>query len=261
MSPEKENEPEIEVTPDPVKEDPQIEISQADQPKQDSEFTKYRNRMEYQFRQYEKTTRELSEATRRMNEFMAKQATQREEVEQEPEDEIDRIAQKDWKKGVSLVMENVLKEREARQLAAAEQTRKQQQLEESKRKVLEQFPQLNDEHSDEARTYLEVLNEDQSLLTDPRGPEIAMYRMKERFQREGRILPHEKPIIEREVMRQTRTQATSVPVGRAAQNEQTKIVVTQSEKELCEANGIPLDKYVQMRNMDSQKFKEGVSVQ
>ena len=214
--------------------------------------------MEYQWRQFERSSREIQEVNRKVSELLDQ--VKQPEPTDEPMDEIDKVAQKDWKKGVSMVIEQALENREKRLREERSKQSRVELLETSKQRVLERYPSLADESSEESKHYMEVINEDPSLLHDSRGPELAMYKMEEKLRSEGRVLQPEKQAVHNEVIRQTRVQATSVPKGRQPSSE-GKIVLTASEKELCDQNGWPYDRYVAMREKTGQQLKEGVSVE
>jgi len=244
-------EPEAEATIDvtPKQEEPPASVQAA--PSED--FVKLRNRMEYQNRQLEKASRELAEANRRVEE-MASRFRPLGENPSEPDDEIDKVAVKDWKKGVKLVMDDYLKERE-KQRAEEEYARQvQTELDASRRRVLDRYPSISDENSPEARAYIDIVNESPELHRNPHGPELAMYRMEERLRRQ-KSTP-----VDDEIARRARVSAVSTPPGRVTSTE-TRHVLTQSEKQFCDRESIPYDIYIKNREAGSQKFREGVSVE
>ena len=272
--PKPEEEPSVEIIEDEPGETPeapsQVTIDldkpaqkQADHPKEAAkpspELSKLNNTIAYQTRKLEQAMRELAEVRQQLS-------SRTQPVVEKPQnlDEIDEIAQKDWKQGVKKVVEKdieakinesfakreeAVRESQKRSLAEAE-------LEKSKQKVLQKYPQVEDESTEESQLYRQVINEDPSVLQNIHGPEIAMYRMEERMRQMGRTPQSVKPIVDREVNRLARAGASQV-VGRQAQPN-GKITLTREQKEFCDHYKIPYDKYAQ--NLKAQDAIGGVEV-
>ena len=225
-------------------------------PKPSQDFSKLNNTIAYQTRQLEKAMRELAE--------MRSQLASRPQTVQAPQsqDEIDQIAEKDWKLGVKKVVEKDIESKvqeilEKRDQAIKEvqlKTASEQELEKSKKRVIDRYPSIEEQGSEEQRIYLNVLNEDQSLLRNVHGPEIAMYRMEERLREMGRTPQSVKPIVDREVSRLARAGASSV-VGRQASSD-GKITLTKEQKELCDHYSIPYQQYA--NNLKAGNARGGV---
>ena len=224
--------------------------------KPSQDFSKLNNTIAYQTRQLEKAMRELAE--------VRTQLASRPQTVQAPQatDEIDEIAQKDWKLGVKKVVEKdievkvqeILEKRdnairEVQQRAASES-----ELEKSKQRVLGRYPTIEESGSEEQRIYLEVINEDQTLLKNIHGPEIAMYRMEEKLREMGRMPQGLKPIVDKEVNRLARAGASSV-VGRQA-SPNGKITLTRDQKEFCDQNYLDYGQYA--KHLKAQDAKGGV---
>lgn len=214
-------------------------------PRLPQDISKLHNTIAYQ-------NRKLEQAMRKLEETQAQIASLRERnVPQAPQtqDEIDEIAQKDWKAGVKRVVlpdieakiQEAFEKREKAQAELAKRQASESELERSKQKVLQKYPTIEDAGSDEQRIYLEVINEDQSLLSNIHGPEIAMYRMEERLREAGRVPSAFKPAVDREVTRLARAGASSV-VGRQA-SPNGKITLTKEQKEFCDQNNLDYGNY------------------
>jgi len=224
-----------------------------EQPKdaRSSDFSKLNNTIAYQTRQLEKAMRELSEVKSQLSRPQAV-----------VEDDVDAIAANDWKLGVKKLVEKdieakvqeLLEKRENATRELQKRSAAEGELQKSKQRVLQRYPSIEDQGSEENKIYLEVINEDQTLLGNIHGPEIAMYRMEERLREMGRTPESVKPIVDREVNRLTRAGASSV-VGRQ-QSPNGKITLTKEQKEFCDHYSIPYGQYA--KNLKSQDLRGGV---
>src|SRR3990167_7348696 len=131
VEPEQKDEGEL-----PVKEveleKPKEAVKAVETPQVDmTEITKALKRMEFQARNFEKARRELDE----LKSSLSNMRITTEQKSEEPQDELDEIAQKDWKKAVRM-----LAQEELRTLARERQEEEKkntviQELENSKQKV------------------------------------------------------------------------------------------------------------------------------
>lgn len=225
----------------------------------DSEIVKMQRRMEYQTRQVEKLTRQIQELTQNVSRPGTVQ-TPKPDSQSTDGDDLDQIAERDWKKAVRILAEKEAKtkieEYERNRTSELEKQKVTDELSKSKARVIERYPQLEDETSDEAQAYVQVLNENPLLLNNPYGPELAMYKMEERL----RTKPLKRDTdIEKEINRRTRVGSAYVPPGaRPATNQ---IVLTKSEQEYCVSHNIPFDQFAKMKSFDQARLKEGVEVE
>jgi hypothetical protein len=248
-------EPQEELTQVVVDLDKKPVSKQADQPKEppkpQQDFSKLNNTIAYQTRQLEKAMRELDE----MRKQIASRPVQTAPAS-EPADEIDEIAQKDWKQGVKRVVLPEVQAEIKQEFERREQERQKKEreaaaeaeLDRSKKRVMERYPTVEEEGSEEQRVYLEVLNEDKSLLSNIHGPEIAMYRMEDRLRQMGRTPSSLKPIVDREVNRLARAGASSVVGHQASPN--GKITLSKEQREFCDHYNIPYEQYA--KNLKAQ---------
>ena len=219
----------------------------------------------YYARQLEKTQRDMQRMAEQMGQFQTKPATQQ-EVEPEELDKYDKIAQKDWKKAVRELgreeAEGVIRKEHEARLQQNQKFQREQELSDSKKIVLEAYPDIEDIETPEGREYLKVIQEDTRILSNTNGPEIAMARMERRLKNQG-ITPSAiagdiKQEADKEVDRRSRAQAGLQPKGRTVQS--NKVTLTNAEKEHCDRMGISYTEFAQMYKLGSQSFREGVSV-
>lgn len=218
-----------------------------------TEFQKAVARLRWQERQLERDRKEIDELKNRFSNLTLAQAEPPATVE---EDEIDKLANQDWKKAVELLAERKIEEIAQRQRADEQQNLSIQELEQSKTRVRSKYPSIDHEESEEAKVYMEVLNENPGLLRNVYGPELAMYKMEERMRSQGRVPEEVKPIIDKELARRSRVQATSLPGGRPASKPNT-YVLTREQKEYCDFHNISYDQYARTaKNLESGESLE-----
>jgi len=275
--PDKNQEPDVEIINDETLDQTQDQPSdvtvdldakpaqkQVDQtkpePTQKPADSRLQNTIAYQTRQLERAMRELQQTKAEIQALRERSETQVKAPE--VTDEIDEIAQRDWKQGVKKVVEKdieakvqeILTKRDKAQEEITRRRASESELEKSKQRVLQKYPDLDSDESEEASVYRQVLTEDNSLLSNIHGPEIAMYRMEERLREMGRTPATVKPIVDREVQRLARAGASSVIGRQMSQN--GKITLTKEQKEFCEHYNIPFAEYA--KNLKAQSVREGV---
>ena len=225
--------------------------------KQSPELTRLNNTIAYQNRKLEQAMRDLQETKRLLSE-RAVQPVQKEQ----PVDEIDELAQRDWKQGVKKLVESdieskvqaILEKRDQAQRELYRKSSLETELEKSKNKVREKYPQIEDDTTEEASLYRQVINEDTTILQNIHGPEIAMYRMEERMRQMGKTPPSVKPIVDREVNRLTRAGVSSV-VGTKPTGD-GKITLSKDQKEFCDHYNIPYEQYAKNLKADPSRGVE-----
>ena len=227
--------------------------------KKSDDYSKLNNTIAYQ-------TRKMEQALREIAELKASLAGKQKQSVQEPDeqDEIDREAQRDWKKGVKLVVkpeihaeiEAEFKRRELLEQEKQRVAKAEAELDKSKNRVLEKYPELNDEDSQVASIYRQVLNEDASLLSNQHGPEIAMYRAEERMRQMGLTPASAKPFVDKEVARLARAGASNIAGKQSVGS--NKITLTKDQKQFCDHHGISYENYA--KNLKSQNGFGGVEV-
>ena len=244
----------IDVTPEPKVQKPEVK------PLVDDETKKLHRRMEYQSRQFERAMEEI----RNLSTKLTIPAQPKEEVKVDADD-VDAVAQQDWKRGVRMVVtpeiektvENLLNKRDQERVAKEQLQSAHMIREKAMATVLESHPEIEDEDSDFTRVYTQVLNEDPSLRSNPLGPELAMSRAERRMKTGDRIKVENN--MESNTERIARVKSTYPPQGRPPSGE-GRIILTSEEKKICDEKGIKYADYTKMRGMNSTNFKEGVTV-
>lgn len=161
--------------------------------------------------------------------------------------EWDEKLQKNWKGTVEELADTRVKEilRQEKEQARmdAERARSFQLLEDNKRKVLERHKELNDDGSDKANIYKQVLSEHPEYLQNPFGPVLAMRDMEDRLKETGFVDEPTKRVVEKEVIRQTRANGGAIPKGSSNPNGSKTVTLTKEAKEFCDIHGIKYENY------------------
>ena len=249
-----EPEKQIVINPEPVKQEPRVVTFE--------DFDKLNKRMEYQTRLIEKTFRQTPQYVAPQQPIQQPQIISKSDPEFDSE--VDNIAQTNYQKAINMLSyrqgkkaaEEYFKELVEKNQVEIQRLESEKILNASKSKVLKEEPDIMDETSEKARIYMEVMNEDPDILRNPRGPELAMYRMRERLGITKQ--PAIKQQVDQEVARRTRIGAGSLPQGRPADSD-NRIVLTPDEQIFCDERGIPYDRYNRMRKLGEKGFKEGVT--
>jgi len=275
------NEPQVEIIPAEKQPQPAPEVevdissgqpvpSKPAEPSVSAEdFRKMQARYEYQARQFERSQRELQERLDRMA-SVPQPVHPEKPVENDiyglNKDELNQLGANDWTKPVQMMSEKIaakiaetkikefFEEREKKQ---AEQLRQQTStniLEREKNWVIEQEPSLNDETSEQFRgfyaTYNRLIQEDPTLLQNPRAPRLV-YR---EWKAEAKA-PDRQDALDPEKERLKRVAGGIAPQGRPVSNPKS-IKLTQDEVDFCKEKGISPAVYASMKDAN---LKEGVT--
>jgi len=217
---------------------------EARKPDPYEELRKSQARIEYLNRQQEKRLRDIEEIAKRYQ-------SPREPVFGRTDDrrnQYDEIARGDWQQAVKLLGKEAAIEAYQELVQNFEVQQKQQAgvnaVEESRRYVLENYPELANDNSVESKLYMEIVNEDPSILSYPQGYQLAMHKMEDRLETMGKTVKRKQSTIDREVERRLRTQGGSLPSGRNLGSSR-KIVLTKDQERIAREAGIPLERYAQ----------------
>ena len=203
--------------------------------------------------------RQFQEVSRKLDGLKPQEAP-RPQGDRDPYDE---MVEKDWKLAVRQLARE---EAEAKLREDKEQVARQSMeqsklnlLDESKKKVLSKYPELDDPNSEISRKYVEVLNRNQDYLRNDRGPILAMRDMEEELRSEGRLDEGTRKVVEKEINRQVRTGAAVLPRSSNG-NTGNKVMLTREEKELCDTNNIRYENYASMKKKQESSGRQGVEV-
>ena len=155
-------------------------------------------------------------------------------------DDVDELVQKDWKAGVTKVIEDVLTRKSAQTQAETQVQTEARILEDSKQKAMGRHKELSDPNSEKTKEFLKVLDENPDFKTNPRGPLLAVYEM------ENRLNSRDK--INSGVEKQVRARGASVPAGTAAGGK-SEYQLTKADADFCKLNNINPESYRRMKGM------------
>lgn len=268
--PESEVKPEVEILSEEHKNSPEVEVDLNTSKPGDGApdpTEKLRNQMFYEQRQLEKKI--LSQQRQMMEEFVQRiagtnntQAQKATEKLDEFDEEVERVAQTDWRKAVDMRAERKAEELyEKKMKAREEEDRNKTTREHSARieakgreKVLNEFPNIMDESTPEFRTYMEIYNaevaDDPLFMYNPRKHEIVLPELREKMK--GKAVDTN-PEIDR--LRRVAAGASTPSRPNVASN---KIMLTQEEIAMCKRSGIPIETYARTKKLGASALKEGM---
>ena len=240
-----------------VQEEPKVVVKE-EKPKPSVDDQSWRNKVFAQDRIIQKMSREIEEMRQRVT---SEPSSTKTEVNTEL-DEIDKLAQTDWKAAV-----NKLAERKAREIMDNEKIHIQEQqerlsvqntMETNSRSVVEKHPELNEADSEKSVIFQSILSNNPRWRTSPDGPLLVMYEMENELRKRGYdVEGNVTQKVEKEVSRITRASASSLPTSRQTTST-NKIVLTREQREFCDQNGMSYEDYA--RTLSKSRGKEGIEI-
>ena len=196
--------------------------------------------------------RQFNELSKKLDNFTLAQGAQRAGVSlNDSKDPYDELVEKDWKQAVRTLAREEAEHLRQQQIQYDYQRQLEQQkvsiLEQSKQKVMAKYPEINDQDSEIAKKYMKILNQNQDYLRNDRGPVLAMRDMEDELRDEGRLDEVSQRAVEKEVTRQVRTGAATLPRTSNGATSSNKITLTREEKELCDTNNIRYESFASMK--------------
>ena len=167
-----------------------------------------------------------------------------------PVTEWDKKVQENWKGTVEELADlraekkfnELMEKQEVARVQREEYNKAVKLMNDNKEQVLKRHPELMDETSEKAQILRRVVEMNPAYGSNPYGPVLAMRDMEDELRGRGIVIDEPtKHIVDKEVARQTRTNATSVRAGAAASG--NKIVLTKEERDLCDHNGWKYESY------------------
>ena len=229
----------VEMTDTPVTPAPEAQKPAATEPKSEPKYVKFEdlekvNQSINNTREW--NNRKISSLEQKIDQLLSQG---KKPEAKEAQDDLDDLVTKNWQLGVEKVAERVVDRKLASTQAQTKEQQELQELEQSKRKVLERHPELNDPDSPKTREFLKVLDENPRWKSYTDGPLIAMREMENRIKPSGTIESGDN-------MRETRSKATSIPKGTST-NQRGKYSLTAQDMEFCKINGINPESYKHYR--------------
>ena|SRR3990167_2170671 len=268
---EKDQKPVIEMVPEEHKESADVEVDLNASRTGDAApdpTEKLRSQMFYEMRQQER--RIQAQQKQMMDELVQRisgtntQPQKGSEKLDEFDEEVERIAQTDWRKAVDMRAERIADKKLEEKLKAREEesrnndTRQHALRVEAKgrEKVLAAFPNIIDESTPEFKTYIEIYNretaEDPLFVYNPRKHELILPELREKMG--ARTID-----VNPEIDRLKRVAAGSSTPSRP-NAESNKIMLTQYEITMCKRSGIPVEQYGRIKKLGASGLKEGVVI-
>jgi len=174
-------------------------------------------------------------------------------------DEIDKLAQVDWKAAVKKLSAEEIKNalaQERKQLAEQAKVIEVTQLADKNAEVVvAKHPELSDELSEKRQIFNKVLDSNPRWRTSPDGPLLTMYAMEDELRKQGYDLGDTKPKKEDERTRLMRVSASSLPASKEIPST-GKITLTREQREFCDNSGLTYEQYA--RTLKNSGDKMGV---
>ena len=177
-------------------------------------------------------------------------------------DELDKLAQTDWKAAVGKIAEArtraVLDSEKVQINQEKQQVEVAQLMEKNSQFVVSRHSELEDATSEKAQIFQEVLNNNPRWRTSPDGPLLTMYEMESELRKRGYDVDGNiKTKVEAETERVIRATGSALPASRTTTSG-NKIVLTREQREFCDQNGIKYEDYA--RTLKKSGEKEGIAI-
>ena len=177
-------------------------------------------------------------------------------------DPYDELVEKDWKQAVRTLAREEAEHLRQQQIQYDYQRQLEQQkvsiLEQSKQRVIAKYPEINDQDSDIAKKYMKILNQNQDYLRNDRGPILAMRDLEDELRDEGKLDEVSRRAVEKEVTRQVRTGAATLPRTNGATSNKNSL--TKEQQKLCDNHNIRYEAYAAMVKKQQASGRQGVEV-
>lgn len=168
-------------------------------------------------------------------------------------EEWDALARKDWQSAVDLrsIISARKVQEEVKRVDSATRS-----LDESKNKVIQRHPELNDVSTDKSKIYLNILERNPEYLTMSKGPILAMRDMEDEMEAQGytkeQIFDAKKVSTQNEATRVNRGALTSG--GRMPEKSARTVQLSKDDMEFCKTQGIdPIDYAKQRLELENNK--------
>lgn len=178
-------------------------------------------------------------------------------------DELDKLAQSDWKSAVGKIAEARVKtilETERQQInQEKEREAVVQAMTQNENVVLSKHPEVEDKTTEKSQIFQEILDKNPRWRTSPDGPLLTMYEMENELRKRGYDVDGSvNSKIEAERERIFKANASYLPASRDIQATGNKIVLTREQREFCDQNGIKYEDYA--RTLKKSGEREGVEI-
>lgn len=178
-------------------------------------------------------------------------------------DELDQLAQTDWKAAVGKIAETRAREILSNERKQIEQVREQEEIaqliEKNSQLVLSRHSELEDATSEKSQIFQNILNNNARWRTSPDGPLLTMYKMEDELRKRGYDVDGSiKTKVEAETERVTRIAAFTLPTSKTTSASDNKIVLTREQREFCDQNGISYEEYA--RTLKKSGDKGGITI-
>jgi hypothetical protein len=201
----------------------------------------------------------ISKLQKDIEELKVKPSYEPEPKPTESLDEIDKLAQADWKAAVRKLSAQEIQTALAQERKKMEEQSQvfqvQQMMDRNAEMAISKHPELNDELSEKRQVFNQVLENNPRWRLSPDGPLLAMYAMEDELRKQGYDLGDTKNKKEDERNRLMRVSASSLPASKEVPST-GKITLTREQREFCDTNGMTYEQYA--RTLSKSGDKTGV---
>ena len=181
-------------------------------------------------------------------------------------DEIDKLAQSDWKAAVAKIAETRTREILSAENKKIEQAKENetsaQIIEKNAQLVISRHTELEDPASEKSTIFQNILTDNPRWRVSPDGPLLVMYEMERELRKRGYAVGDYADSGVRqnvaESARISRVAATNLPASRIISATGNKIVLTREQREFCDQNGVKYEDYA--RTLSKTGGKEGITI-
>ena len=237
----------------------EVDLDEVEEEEEYDKSNKAFAAMRVQNKELKKSLEELSARISEVSNQPAVQAAPEPQLDMDDpsrwsDEDWDEYARKDWKGAVDLRSEMKAKRYYDQVNEAKVES---DVLLKSKQAVLARHPELNDNNSEKARVFTNILNDNPRYITDPKGPIHAMRDMEEYMETTlgytpSEIVSAEKRGAAREAGRQNRI-ALSSTEGRHVSKD-NKVTISRDELDFCKLQGLDPKEYAKTKvSMEKSK--------
>jgi len=254
---------------DPAEDDVEIDLEENEEEEEKiSPDNKAFAEMRIENRDLKNTVEELKRTVEQLNQAPStvQQPVQQQTVASDDprnwtEEQWDQLAKQDWKKAVDLRSSIQAEDKYKEQKMSSEFSRVQ---EESKARVLERHPELNDPNSEKAKIYRNIVVANPEYTVQKKGPLSAMYEMEDYMEKHmgykrEEIVKAERTAREEEAARHSRVALTST-AGRHSEAGGSKITLTKDEVDFCNLQGIDPKTYAANKKKLAASGRGGIQL-
>lgn len=160
-------------------------------------------------------------------------------------DNLDTEVQTDWKSAVGKIAsakaEEIFQRRQEELQKQSVLVESQIRMEQNSQLVIGKHPELTDANSEKSQVFKDILAQHPERVTSVDGPLLTMYEMENELRKRGYDI--DGVVTEKVAKEKDRIVKSNASLPSSRVTSTNKIVLTKEQREFCDENGIPYDKY------------------